>query len=108
MIYSDTIINKFLPIPESVSKGLEPEPKLSDFIIIKELGSGSFGHVLLAQHKVTQVKYALKAIDKRSNVNIQEMPYFIREIEIMYRVHHPNVVKLFGHFEDNKYCYFIL
>jgi aurora kinase len=108
MIYSNTIINRILPISQSVSKGLEPEPKLSDFTIIKELGSGSFGHVLLAQHKVTQVKYAIKAIDKRSNVNIQEMPYFIREIEIMYRVHHPNVVKLFGHFEDNNYCYFIL
>ena len=26
----------------------------------------------------------------------------------MYRVHHPNVVKLFGHFEDNTYCYFIM
>ena len=26
----------------------------------------------------------------------------------MYRVHHPNVVKLFGHFEDNNYCYFIM
>ena len=108
MIYSNTISNRFLPISNSVAKGLEPEPKLSDFTIIKELGSGSFGHVLLAQHKITQVKYAIKAIDKRSNVNIQEMPYFIREIEIMYRVHHPNVVKLFGHFEDNNFCYFIL
>ena len=26
----------------------------------------------------------------------------------MYRVHHPNVVKLFGHFEDNNYCYFLM
>ena len=26
----------------------------------------------------------------------------------MYRVHHPNVVKLYGHFEDNTYCYFII
>ena len=26
----------------------------------------------------------------------------------MYRVHQPNVVKLFGHFEDNTYCYFIM
>ena len=26
----------------------------------------------------------------------------------MYKIHHPNVVKLFGHFEDNKYCYFIM
>ena len=108
MIYSNTITNRFLPISESVKKGLEPEPKLSDFTIIKELGSGSFGHVVLAQHKITKVKYAIKAIDKRSDVNIEEMPYFIREIEIMYRVHHPNVVKLFGHFEDNNFCYFIM
>ena len=93
MLYSNTLTNRFLPIPESVSKGLEPEPKLNDFIVIKELGSGSYGHVFLAQHKITQVKYAIKAIDKRSAVNIQEMPYFIREIDIMYRVHHPNVVK---------------
>ena len=108
MIYSTNITNRFLPISKSVANGLEPEPKLNDFQVIKELGSGSFGHVLLAQHKITQVKYAIKAIDKRNNANIQEMPYFIREIEIMYRVHHPNVVKLFGHFEDNNYCYFIM
>ena len=99
---------RFLPISLAVKQGLEPEPKLSDFIILKQLGSGSFGHVFLVQHKITQAKYAIKAIDKRIGANIQEMPYFIREIEIMYRVHHPNVVKLFGHFEDNNYCYFIM
>ena len=100
--------NRFLPLPDSVAKGLEQEPKFTDFKVIKQLGSGSFGHVILAQHKITQAKYAIKAIDKRKGVNIQEMPYFIREIEIMYRAHHPNVVKLFGHFEDNNYCYFIM
>ena len=102
------VYNRFLPIPESVLKGLEPEPKLSDFNILKELGSGSFGRVLLVQHKITQAKYAIKAIDKTNQANIEEKPYFRREIEIMYRVHHPNVVKLFGHFEDNNYCYFIM
>ena len=100
--------NRFLPLPESVLKCLEPEPKISDFILLKELGVGSFGRVLLVQHKITQAKYAIKAIDKRNKMNIQEKPYFRREIEIMYRVHHPNVVKLFGHFEDNTYCYFIM
>ena len=29
-------------------------------------------------------------------------------MEIMYRIHHPNVVKLLGHFEDNTYFYFIM
>ena len=100
--------NRFLPIPGTVLKGLESEPKISDFTILKELGAGSYGRVILVQHKITQAKYPIKCIDKRNKVNIEEKPYFRREIEIMYRVHHPNVVKLFGHFEDNKYCYFIM
>ena len=104
----NNVSNRFLPIAESVAKNLEAEPKITDFNILKELGAGSFGRVLLVQHKITQVKYAIKAIDKRNKANIQEKPYFRREIEIMYRVHHPNVVKLFGHFEDNTYCYFIM
>ena len=104
----NNVVNRFLPIPESVLKGLEPEPKITDFTLIRELGTGSFGRVLLVQHNVTQAQYAIKAIDKRNKANIQERIYFRREIEIMYRIHHPNVVKLFGHFEDNTYCYFIM
>ena len=107
-ITKNNVSNRFLPLPESYLKGLESEPKITDFHILKELGAGSFGRVLLVQHKITQVKYAIKAIDKRNTANIQESPYFRREIEIMYRIHHPNVVKLFGHFEDNNYCYFIM
>ena len=102
------VVNRFLPIPESVLKNLEPEPKITDFTLIKELGVGSFGRVLLVRHNKTQAEFAIKAIDKRNSTNIQERPYFRRELEIMYRIHHPNVVKLFGHFEDNTYCYFIM
>ena len=100
--------NRFLPISESVAKGLEPEAKITDFQIIKELGAGSFGHVYLVTHKVTKAQYAIKAIDKRNKANQEEKPYFRREIEVMYKIHHPNVVKLYGHFEDNNYCYFIM
>jgi len=107
-VKKNNVLNRFLPIPESVLKGLESEPKITDFTLIKELGVGSFGRVLLVQHNATQAQYAIKAIDKRNKENLEEMPYFRREIEIMYRIHHPNVVKLFGHFEDNTYCYFIM
>ena len=100
--------NRFLPIPESVAKGFEKEPKITDFNIKKELGRGSFGHVYLVEHKITKAQYAIKAIDKRNKSNIEEKPYFRREVEVMYKIHHPNVVKLYGHFEDNNYCYFIM
>ena len=104
----NNVKNRFLPKPQSVLKGLEPEPKIKDFEIIKELGCGSFGRVFLARHIKTRVLYAIKAIDKKNKTNIEERPYFRRELEVMYKIHHPNVVKLFGHFEDNKYCYFIM
>ena len=107
-IQINNVKNRFLPIPQSVSKCLEPEPKISDFQISKELGAGSFGHVYLVTHKVTKAQYAIKAIDKRNKANESEKPYFRREIEVMYKIHHPNVVKLYGHFEDNNYCYFIM
>ena len=104
----NNVKNRFLPKPQSVLKGLEPEPKIKDFEIIKELGCGSFGRVFLARHIKTKVLYAIKAIDKKNKTNIEERPYFRRELEVMYKIHHPNVVKLFGHFEDNNYCYFIM
>ena len=107
-IQINNVKNRFLPIPESVTKCLEPEPKITDFQITKELGAGSFGHVYLVSHKTTKTQYAIKAIDKRNKANQSEKPYFRREIEVMYKIHHPNVVKLYGHFEDNNYCYFIM
>ena len=100
--------NRFLPLSESVSKCLEPETKINDFEITKELGHGAFGNVYLVIHKETKAQYAIKAIDKRNKNNVDEKPYFCREVEVMYKVHHPNIVKLYGHFEDNNYCYFLM
>lgn len=104
----NNVKNRFLPLPQSSSKGLEREPNIRDFNIIKELGSGSFGKVYLVTHKATKAQYAIKAIDKKNKNNIEEKPYFRREVEVMYKIHHPNVVKLYGHFEDNNFCYFIM
>ena len=107
-VIKNNISNRILPIAQSVLKGLEPERKLSDFNIIKELDSGTYGRIFLAEHKLTLAKYAIKTIDKRIHTNEKGQAYFKREIEIMYRFHHSNVVKLFGHFEDENFCYFIM
>lgn len=104
----NNVKNRFLPLPQSAAKGLEHEPTMKDFTVIKELGHGSFGNVYLVSHKVTKAQYAIKAIDKKNKTNIEEKPYFRREVEVMYKIHHPNVVKLYGHFEDNNFCYFIM
>ena len=107
-IQINNVNNRFLPLTESVSTGLESEPKLSDFHVIRQIGDGSFGKVYLVKHKKTNVTYAMKEINKNDKNNQEGKPYFRREIEIMYKVHHPNVVKLYSHFEDERNCYFIM
>ena len=102
------VTNRFLFISPSVSAGLEVEPKISDFEISTILGTGSFGKVYLSKHKITSAIFAIKEIDKTNKNNDLGAPYFRREIEIMYKIKHPNIVKLYGHFEDEKACYFIM
>ena len=100
--------NRFLPLPRSAVEGLEHEPTIEDFDFTKQLGVGSFGEVHLAVHKKTKAQYAIKIIDKSLRENIEEKANFNREVEIMYKLNHPNIVKLYGHFEDNDFCYFIM
>jgi len=104
----NNVKSRFLFIPPSVEAGLEAEAKIDDFRITHELGEGSFGRVLKVTHRLTGKVYAIKAIDKRNKTNQQGKPYFRREIEIMYKVHHPNAVRLYTHFEDDNYCYFVM
>ena len=107
-VITNNVLKRLLPLNKSVELGLESEQKISDFTILKELGTGSFGKVMLVQHNKTNALYALKVIDKRQLTKEVEKNDLIREVEIMYKIHHPNIVKLFGHFEDNTNCYLLM
>jgi serine/threonine protein kinase len=100
--------NRFLPLTESVINGLEPEATIKDFTILSTIGEGSFGKVFLVMHNKTKSKYAIKRISKLNKNNQEGKTYFRRDIEIMYKVHQCNIVRLFNHFEDNEYCYFVM
>ena len=106
--FLNPVNNRFLPLPRNATEELEHEPNITDFNIIKEIGNGTFGKVYLAYHKKTKVKYAIKAIDKLNVENQKEKASFNREAEIMYKLDHPNICKLYSHFEDSKYCYFLM
>ena len=106
--FLNDVKNRFLPLPRNATEGLEHEPNLSDFEIKRELGIGSYGKVYLVNHKKTKAEYALKIIDKIDSFNQSQKTYFNREVEIMYKLNHPNIAKLFSHFEDNKNCYLLM
>lgn len=71
---------------------------LANYKIIKVLGKGSFGKVFLVAHKQTKLFYAMKQISK-SSVNKGDFSRIRREIEILAKTSHPNVVKLIEAFE---------
>ena len=102
------VANRFLPLTESVINGLEPEATIKDFTILGVIGEGSFGKVSLARHNKTGSEYAIKQISKLDKNNQEGKTYFRREIEIMYKIHQNNIVRLFNHFEDNEFCYFVM
>ena len=102
------VANRFLPLTESVINGLEPEATIKDFTILGIIGSGSFGKVSLVRHNKTGSEYAIKQISKLDKNNQEGKTYFRREIEIMYKIHQSNIVRLFNHFEDNEFCYFVM
>ena len=104
----ETNQNNFLPPCVAVSEGLEPEIKISDFEQLANLGTGGYGKVNLYRHKITGAEYAIKLIDKTKFENKLQKDLFSREVEMMYKIKHPNIVRLYTHFEDESNCYIAL
>ncbi|CAJ0962482.1 unnamed protein product, partial [Mesorhabditis belari] len=71
-----------------------------DFFIVKSLGKGAFGEVLLARNKLDLVHYAVKVIplDPRSEKLNRKMT---REAKLFAKLNHPNVVRYYNAWIDN-------
>ena len=104
----ETNPNNFLPPCAAVQEGLETEAKITDFEQIANLGTGGYGKVNLYRHKITGAEYAIKLIDKTKFENKLQKELFAREVDMMYKIRHPNIVRLYTHFEDDTNCYIAL
>lgn len=76
------------------------EPGLSQV-----LGEGSYGNVFRAKHRETGEVRAVKVISK---AKIKNKDRFKMEIDILKKLDHPNVIKLYETFEDHKYVYLVM
>lgn len=68
------------------------------------LGTGTFGTVQRVLHKKTGQIRACKTINKKKITNPQR---FADEIKILTDLDHPNILKLYEHFEDEKNVYLV-
>lgn len=75
---------------------------------LKELGQGGYGHVYLAEHRTTKQQRAVKEIEKaKANKIPGGKTKFIREVEILGKLDHPNIVHLYELYEDNFRYYVV-
>ena len=78
------------------------------FINNKEIGSGSYGAVFAVQHKYLNITRAMKRIKKKISGFSKEVDVDVeREIEILKKMDHQNVVKIYEFFNQPDYYYII-
>ena len=81
---------------------------LSDYDIKGIIGKGTFSIVKLGENKKTKEKVAIKIMQKNKILSKDDLIRIEREIEILKRLSHPNVIKIHKIFEDEKRYYIIM
>ncbi|XP_025109203.1 cAMP-dependent protein kinase catalytic subunit alpha isoform X2 [Pomacea canaliculata] len=82
---------------------------LDDFDRIKTLGTGSFGRVMLVQHKGgSKEYYAMKILDKQKVVKLKQVEHTLNEKRILQAISFPFLVSLEFAFKDNSNLYMVL
>lgn len=79
--------------PKELLKLKEPM-RVGFYDIERTIGKGNFAVVKLARHRITKNEVAIKIIDKSQldHTNLQKV---YREVEIMKKLKHPHIIKLY-------------
>ncbi|ODQ67212.1 kinase-like protein [Nadsonia fulvescens var. elongata DSM 6958] len=99
--------NPLSGIPSSFN-GTPRQYTLDSFQIGRKLGKGKFGKVYCVKDKATGYVCALKVMEKKELRLFKVEKQFRREVEIQSNLRHPNILRLYGHFHDEKRVYLIL
>jgi calcium-dependent protein kinase len=81
--------------------------KLRDhYRIGKMLGAGAFGEVRVCVHRESGAQRAVKVL-RKSHMDEDEKRMFFNEINILKDLDHPNILKMYEFFEDEKRYYIV-
>jgi hypothetical protein len=78
-----------------ILQGNAPELVLGPYLLLERLGEGGAGQVFKARHAKMDRVVALKVVRKDLLADAEAVARFYREIEIVSRLDHPNVVHAF-------------
>eukprot|EP00916_Digyalum_oweni_P005021 GHVL01008951.1.p1 GENE.GHVL01008951.1~~GHVL01008951.1.p1 ORF type:complete len:437 (+),score=80.77 GHVL01008951.1:607-1917(+) len=75
------------------------------YTFIETIGSGTWGKVQICKENKTGALRAIKQIPKRF---IEDMNRYRQEILIMKKLDHPNIVRLYNTFEDDRHIFLVM
>ncbi|KAK2964463.1 putative 3-phosphoinositide-dependent protein kinase 1 [Blattamonas nauphoetae] len=79
-----------------------------DFILLAELGSGSFASVYKVKHVTADTEYALKQMSKARLHQFHMETAIMHEKEIMSTLHHQNVIEFISSFQNLESLFYLL
>lgn len=101
----DAISRSLLPQRSTVSKG---KYSLSDFHIMRTLGTGSFGRVHLVRSVHNGRYYAIKVLKKAQVVKMKQVEHTNDERRMLKLVEHPFLIRMWGTFKDSKNLFMVM
>lgn len=93
---------------QTVIRQTKGKYSLTDFDILRTLGTGSFGRVHLVQSKHNQRFYAVKVLKKQQVVKMKQVEHTNDERKMLQEVKHPFLITLWGTFQDSKNLYMVM
>ena len=69
--------------------------KIGKYILGKTIGQGTFNQVKIARHVHTNEQVAVKIIDKKTIKNKDDKIRFNKELKILRKARHPNIIQLY-------------
>ncbi|KAJ3285934.1 hypothetical protein HK104_009247 [Borealophlyctis nickersoniae] len=82
--------------------------KLTDFALLKTLGTGTFGRVHLTRFRNTDQFYAMKVLKKVEVVRLKQVEHINSEKQILSQIHFPFIVNMLCTFQDEKNLFMLL
>lgn len=98
-------------VPSSGLKALDERfstLSLDDLEDLGTLGKGCFGRVKLVRHRINRKLYALKILNKRHQIEQQQVQHAVNENNILQMIDHPFIVKHYGSFQDPVNLYILM
>jgi serine/threonine protein kinase len=85
-----------------------PATRLEYYRLVKQLGKGAFGKVLLGVHRLTGMHVAIKAIEKARLDSEYAKRKVFSEVFLLKRIHHRHVVRILEVFESSKHVLLVM